>query len=358
MSRLKKLLIPGLTLIGVCTLAKAEVPASYEMDGDIESRYLRQDGEWASITNWFEVSVSGCRSAIRTGSMGDPAVEYFEYVCDGTKSALLIKYYPPEVRGLTGRRRPINQANLIINPGSVPEYGFGLITPVWLACASSCFFQKNGSQIEPIFYMGPGFREHHLKVEANWSLAGTNPKLPEWMCDFTDGKAYKDENGVFQTEPVPTPFDKPTTNAVFSVLSWTKLGDLHLPSKWQVIQYKPNFTSQTLEVQKIDTAYMTAVRDGTSRDSFAIQAPEYTRVTDRTLEARGVPVAEFSYISTNGKILSLSEMSQQRNFMPILKEGVKRVLVPKKRSPLVVAVLILCFVAVAAVWKWRTAERV
>lgn len=336
-------------LILICRTVDAEV--SYEMKGNIESRYLRHDGEWASITNWFEVSVSGCRSAIRAGSINDKAIEYFEYVCDGTKSALLIKYYPPEMRG----SRSINQANLIINSGPVPEYGFGLITHVWLACASSCFFQKKGGQIEPIFNMGPGFREHHLKVEANWSLAATNPKLPEWMCDFTDGKVYKEENGVFQTEPLPTPFDKPTTNAIFSVLAWRKLADLRLPSKWQVIEYKPDFTNQTLEAWKIVTAYTTAVRAGTSRDSFAIQAPQYTWVTDRTLEARGVPVAEFSYISTNGNILSLSEMSQQRNFMPILKEGVKKVLVPKKRSHVVIAVSILCFLTVVVFFGRRSA---
>lgn len=310
----------GLTLIGLCTLAKAEVPVSYEMDGNIESRYLRRDGRWGSNSNWFEVSVSGCRSAIRTGGMGDKAIDYFEYVSDGTNSELLIKYKPRK-EFLWNPKAPINQANVTINSGVIPEYGFGMITPVWVACASSCFFQKAGGPIEPIFFWDPGLREYHLKVKANWSLSAQNPQLPERVCDFTDGKDYNWEHGILKTEPLPKPFDKPATNCIFSVLSWTRLGDLHLPSKWQAVYYQPDLTNQTLEVRMIDTAYTTAVRSGTSRTSFEIQAPEYARITDCTLEAQGVPVRHYTYISTNGNILSLSEIRKQRDFAPILQKG-------------------------------------
>lgn len=348
----KKRLILGLALIGTCKQGAAAVSASYEMDGYVEQKYIRK-GEWDMITNWFQVAVSGARSTIRTGGMTDKAVDYFEYVNDGTNSEMLIKYNPPDP---LSARKPINQASVIINSGAVPEYGFGLITPVWLACASSHFFHSAGKQIEPIFYMGLGVRKHHLKVNAKWSLVAERPRLPEWMCDFSDGNTYNEENRALIVKKLPAPFDKPTTNSVYSVLSWTKVDDLHLPLEWRVIQYRPNLESQTLESKIISTGHTTVVRSGTSRDSFEIHAPEYSRVTDRTLEAQGVAVPEYTYLTTNGDLLPLSEIKKQIGFAPILAAGERRVPVHASDRRLIVLAaifIILCVLAVVLLWRWR-----
>lgn len=347
-------------LLGLCRGAEPGTTVSYEIDGGIEQKYIRLSGESGILTNWFHVSVSGCRSAIRTGSMGDKVINYFEYVSDGTNSELVIRYNPFEALtavavpndkgGLEAHKlaipeKPINQANVTINSSTVPEYGFGLITPVWIAYASSCFFQQSKTdQIEPIFFMGAGFREHHLKVKANWSLAAKSPELPEWMHDFTDGKLYKEEHETLITTESPEPFDKPTTNSIYSVSSWTNAYDLHLPLRWQLIQYRPNDRTRVLEPKIIATGYTTAVRKGTSRTSFEIWAPEFARVTDRTLEAQGVPVRQYTYLTTNGNLLALSGMEKQPGFAAILAAGQRGVHAPGRRVFLFGLIfVILCF---------------
>jgi hypothetical protein len=256
------------------------------------------------------------------------------------------------MRELSKAVKPLNQASLTINSGVVPEYGFGLITPVWIATASSCFFQNSKSrQIEPIVSMGRGFREYSLKVLADWKLSSANPKLPEWMFDFADGKQYREEKSQLISENLAEPFDHPHTNLIYSVLSWTNLGDLHVPLEWKVVQYQPNFATGVVEPKIIDAGHTASLRKGTARSSFQIAAPEYTRVVDRTLRAQGVPVREYAYITTNGDLLSALEITKWQGFVPILAEGRKEFPLPKRRSFTPVTVLVLlCVSTVIFVW--------
>jgi hypothetical protein len=91
----------ALALVAISVKSSAATSA-YEVEGDIERQYVRPDGEWGTSTNWFQVSVSGCKASIRTGGMSDKAVNYFEYVADGTNSALLISYIPAEEVSMAG----------------------------------------------------------------------------------------------------------------------------------------------------------------------------------------------------------------------------------------------------------------
>ncbi len=187
----------------------------------------------------------------------------------------------------------VNEANLFLNPSVVPDYGFGLITPVWLAYASSWFYQRAGQhRTEPVFFMGSGFRASHLTVESKWELARQPPRMLVWMCDFTDGNQYREEHGTLIKERLPAPFDKPTTNAFYEALSWTNLGPLRFPLEWRVVQYKPNFTRLSLEPTITTWGHTLDISNGTSLADFHPEIPLKTRVVDRTLESQGVPLRE------------------------------------------------------------------
>src|SRR6266478_1453322 len=106
---------------------------SFEAEGSIEHQFFLTNVPSVHWSNWFRLSVSGCRTVIRTGGMSDQSVEFFEHRCDGTKSSMLIKYRPELDLTTWKPRVPANEATLIVNNGLVPEYSYGIITPIWIA---------------------------------------------------------------------------------------------------------------------------------------------------------------------------------------------------------------------------------
>lgn len=339
-----------------CLLSRMASAVSYEATGVVEQSYFQGDGSQGLVTNWFRVAVSDRQAVIRTGGMTDPAVEFFEYSCDGSESALLIKYFedyrPP---GSDKHFQLLCYANLFVNSGVVPEYGFGLITPVWLAYASSGFYQRSDPHhTEPVFSMGSGFRANHLTVESRWQFAPEAPRMLAWMVDFSDGNQYHEDEGKLLKERLPPPFDKPATNAFVSVLSWTNFGKLHLPLEWRVVQYKVNLNELSLEPRITTHGYTLTVSNGTSRVDFRPEFPLITRVIDRTFQAHGLPLREYGYITTNGRILTIPELSAQVGFQANLAAAGGVVGSPSKPPVVFVAIIILISLAAAcALWRFR-----
>jgi hypothetical protein len=335
-------------------LTRLASAVQYEASGVAEQRYLQGDGSEGLVTNWFRVAVSDCHAVIRTGGMTDAAVEFFEYSCDGSNSTLLIKYLPnQELKKKV--REIVNEANLFVNTGVVPEYGLGLITHVWLAYASSCFYQRSTTnRTEPVFFMGSGFRENHLTVESTWQLSQEQPRVLTWMCDYSDGHRYWEEHDTLLKERLPPPFDKPATNAFYSVSSWTNLDNQHLPLEWSVVQYKPNLAKGFIEPRITTLGHTLSLGNGTSRAHFVQEMPLRTRVIDKTLEAKGLPIRQYGYLTTNGQLLTLAAIKAQPGFAPNLEAGLRAASLSSRRQLiLVVMVILVSFPVVIAVWRSR-----
>ena len=304
----------------VQTLRKEQVPlaAAYQVSGSTIVDFVKNDGSIKTVSNWFRVVVADCRSRITAGGMGDPRVEYFEYCCDGKNSSLLIKYFPGPVK-------LANQATLNLNTGPVPEYGNGQISQVWLAYASACFYQRSTpGRTDPVLNMGNGFRENHLKVKSEWKLTTSLPPVLEHMCDFSDGYRYNEQDGILLKEKWPSPFDKGSTNATYSVLQWTNYQGLTLPSEWQVIQYKPNLETGRLEPWVTTSGYTASVGTGAVDMNFAPSVPKVTRVIDNTLEAQGVPLRAYDYLAADGRLRTLAEIKRDPDFNLRFQEDAKK----------------------------------
>jgi hypothetical protein len=202
--------------------------------------------------------------------------------------------------------------------------------------------------------MGSGFRQSHLTVESRWQLAQEVPQVLTWMCDFTDGNQYREEHDTLLSERLPPPFDKPATNAFYLVLNWTNLENLHLPLEWSLVQYKPNLAERSLEPKITTRGFTLSVINGTSRTNFGPELPLKTRVIDRTFEAQGLPLRHYSYLTTNGQLLTLAEIKAQPGFAPSLAAGVRATRVSSKRDLILLATIILVsFPLVFLVWRSR-----
>jgi hypothetical protein len=365
----------GIFVIGFVTtlfgLSPASLAANYQASGSLIREYVKPDRSTGTVSNWFRIVRADCSCRITAGAIRDPAIESFEYRCDGTNSSLLIKYSPdytnlitakPNDRQLTTKTntepaRIANEATLMLNTGPVPEYGYGMISEVWLAYASACFYEAStNGRTEPVFSMGGGFREHHLTVKSEWKLTTSVPALLERMNDFSDGFRYNEQDGVVIKERLPGPFDKEHTNVVYSVLSWTNYGGLTLPYEWQVVQYKPDFQTGQLEPQVTTRGYTDSVETSDDQGTdFAPFAPKNTRVIDSTLEAQGVPFGSYDYVTTNGKLRTVAEMAQDRNFKWAVTDAEKVRTAPGKRMLVaILAVLLIVFPLVFLLHRnWR-----
>lgn len=349
--------------------ARGDSPAeAFEVEGTIDYNYRYENSDRRSqYTNWFRVSVKGCQSVIRAGGMTDERIEFFEYSCDGTNSALLISCFPATnitsahmMKGgkltevaLPQARTNLVDAQVILNSGVVPEYVFGLITPVWLAYASGCFYARGDSgEVEPVFFMGQGFRESGLKVRAQWQRASESPGLLAWMCDFYDGNRYGTDGSRFVTEPLPAPFNQPTTNVFYQVVEWTNSAGYKIPLRWKVERFRRNVQLQQLELESVTEGTCIGVRAGTTTTDFAARIPSRARITDRTLTARGLELKDFSYITYDGAAKTLPELQQLRGFQVALAEAQVGVRRREQRWMVVLAIVcVLAFPVVLVIWR-------
>ena len=301
--------------------------APYQVSGSIISDYVKADGSIRTVSNSFRVVVADCRSRITAGGgagAGAIGIESNEYCCDGTNSSLLVKFVP--------HTNTANQAELTLNTGPVPEYGNGLISQVWLAYASACFYMNSTSEwTDAVFFMGRGFRENDLKVRSEWKLTTRVPPVLEHMCDFSDGYRYntqyneQDDDNILLKEKMPRPFDRENTNAIYSVLQWTNFQGLTLPLEWRVVHYmptlEPNLANGKLEPRMTIHGYTTSVGTGAADMNFAPSVPKVTRVIDKTLEAQGVPLRMYIYLASDGRLRTLAEIKRDPDLKTALQEG-------------------------------------
>ncbi len=333
------------TLVGQTT---AILAAGYQVDGHILRGYTTPNGSQGTASNWFQVKVDRCSTTITAGPINDPVIEFFQHCFDGKNSSLLVKYVAQSPLKVA------NEATLMLNSGPVPEYGYGMISEVWLAYASACFYQRlaNGHS-PPVFDMGGGFRESHQMVKSDWRLTKTAPPLLDYMRDFADGFRYSEEDGKLLKQQLPSPFNRGYTNSIYSVILWTNHAGLTLPLQWRVVQYRPNLVTGRLE--PITThGFTTAISMEGYASDFSPHMPKNTRIIDNTLEAQGSPVHTYAYMTTNGQIRTLAQLEQETDFIFALQDAPPAPKRPAKRLliALVVFVLIL-FPSIFFAWKYR-----
>jgi hypothetical protein len=272
--------------------------------------------------------------------MGDSAVTQFEYYSDGTKVELVTRYDPnrtiTEVRKagpdgtvtekLRSPTKAANDATLILSTNVVPEYGFGLMASVWLAYASSCYYDSaNPEAVEPVSYLGPGFKEQHVNIKADWRLLNGRTPFIERSVEFADGFHYLQKGREFSKEPYPPPFDKGFTNCVYSVTQWTNISGSRFPLSWEVLQFKPDLDSGELKTRAHTYGRATEIGLEDVPMPQPSDLPQNTRIIDKTLEAQGIPIPTYAYMTTNGRVQSIAELRKQDLFQIALQNVSARV---------------------------------
>lgn len=341
---------------------------SFEIEGKIEQTYHLQNTDKISyLTNWFRLMVDGPKCKIRSGNLGDDAVRFFEHFCDGTNSYMLIQYdesktniahYISKGQNLvrtnsSGSRSNVNNATLIINVGLVPEYAYGLISPVWLAYGSGEFYLNNTSnRCEPVVSMGRGFRERGLTVDSQWKLSDRAPHILSSMCDFYDGKTYREEGGRFIEDSLPEPLDKPTTNVIYQVTSWTNFNTLSFPLSWEVVRYRPNVSRRKMELASKVKGVSQIIRSGLTTSQLELLLPNRTRITDKRLSQLGFSIGQYTYSVVDGQVKDPNELSELKDFkrsIAAAKAGAPRK--PQRFGLMAIMVLLMAFPVV--LWFWR-----
>jgi hypothetical protein len=251
--------------------------------------------------------------------------------------------------------KPRNEATVkIYKENPIPQYNFGF-EPIWLAYASSAYFQskKSGAKCEPVWDMGRQVRDSGIRFTSMWKLSDAAPHLLEWMSDFADGNLYTSAGGRLVSERLNVPFNAGYTNSVFKVLDWTNVAGMKLPFRFQATQYipDPKATAQPILLPlRVYEGIVTQTKPFAVSKSFSPNGPNATptQVLDkRFAKADHDPVATISYFSPSGSVLSMEAIKTNEVYKQAL--GGREPVVSSKKSRSVLF-LIIAVSVIFPVW--------
>jgi len=356
-----------LLIIGVfaCTVSAHE----YTVEGDmVYTEY--QQGHISIVTNYsFVVEVRDGSSKIRTVGLGSPGLDYAEYGWDKTNSYLLVKFSTNNsfktVWQLEGGKTSSKELNTAIKPRNeatvkiykddpIPQYNFGF-EPIWLAYASSSYFQKkkSGEKCEPVWDMGRRVRDSGIRFTSMWKLSDAAPHLLESMSDFADGNLYTTAGGRLVSERLNAPFNADYTNSLFKVLEWTNVAGMKLPLRFQATHYIPDTKATTEPILlplRVYEGSITRIKPFVVSKSFAPNGPiaTPTQVLDkRFAKADHDPVATISYFSPSGGVLSMEAIKTNEVYKQAL--GGREPVVSSKKSRYIL-ISIIALSVIFPVW--------
>jgi hypothetical protein len=247
----------------------------------------------------------------------DQGIEYNRYGAEDTNSSYFInKFIDVTVTNVTQVRnresidiplktpaKPKNEATAELRPTLVPPPMRGLISPVWIAYGSRCYFAGRDSIIEPLFYMGNQRLQSVISVRGSWRFSPKAPYLLTSLIDYRDGKVLGLQH----------PFTLETTNSVYEVLNWTNIGALTIPQQFRITHYVPDTKATDvprLAVFAVIDGVATEVLDRTEITDFSPAVSVATRVVDRRFKKETQSDQPIVYMAKAGKILNLEEMRE------------------------------------------------
>ena len=256
----------------------------------------RSDYYYESLTNEFEVYVSGGRWLVKLGT-DDPAVYDYRVVSsDGEDTYLLLNY---ETR-LKQSTQPLpNIGDGVILKGSIPCFGIAEEAgAVWLTYAARSHFSENAQDdrraVPFVTYVRPSpiTRGEGLAVEnARWLLNDKSPHFPETVTYSVNDLAAE---GFDVSHNMSS--GHAFTNVYYRVLSFVDNGGFQFPNEATVQIYRPNpKQKQRVEAQLCQEFQLTAINItlGQTLGLFRPILPGKTIVNDRRFDKAGVLLAYF-----------------------------------------------------------------
>jgi RNA polymerase sigma factor (sigma-70 family) len=291
----------------------------FEADGELTVQQIHGDKITSQESESFEVSVKDDKWFIATKPQpgSQPAV-MARYEIGGENDTIYqVSYFAKKTLAL-------NTAIGRIETATVPEnYVGNQIAELWLAFASSHYLDgaKNG-KLKPVYHMNDSsMRKEGWENTAQWKRFDGEPRLPQTV-DYINEKDIGVNGGRRLFIPLPPPFVKGFTRASYTVDSVTNIGGLTLPTGFSFKEYyvERNTRPAELKVMRIVQATVTSVRTVCQRTNFIPTISEPTYVGDDRFARTPQPIAELTYMVTNGvwpatNVQWLKDLYQQDLYM-------------------------------------------
>jgi len=277
---------------------------------------------------WFSAILDDQHPCIRVGGTDDPAISYFEYGVLGEDSYCLVVYdtnYSITDYYNGGKRvqvkEPIkaqNSAMLYLDSGRLPQSGFSIITPLWVAYCSANFFNKTGShklQIPPLFSISDQFGRHRGLCLTSCNFSPAEPFLPDTIVQVVKGADFR------------PPFNGSGTNAIFCNLTWTNSQNHKITQHFRAVEYFPHAKGkESASWERIYDGVATSIAVYTNAPRTLV-IPKVTRIVERRRAYTDSDLGH-AYTTTDGSLLSKSNLSL-RPSTRILKTA----MAPELRAP-------------------------
>lgn len=293
--------------------------------GSIESKYYDSSERLThSIVYKFKSIVGNCVWDIKLIPTSPTNVTY-EVKYDGNNI-----YFIHDSSTLVEKQRTTGQeiknvAIALVVKGSVPHDPFAEgIGPVWLAYASSCYFnRKTNDEIEPMFSVADGLilQDQIVHLKGAWQLDSSN-SFPTEVRLFNQGNLLTFRNLESQGKfKYPPPYDVGFVICQFNVTGVTNLGYLQLPASahFKVFGTKQKARSnKDLRVVSEHEISCHEISVETLLDDGPPELPGPTLVKDSRF--LGERVAGFSYL-TDKRMLTDSEVRNVPQYQTAKRVG-------------------------------------
>lgn len=306
----------------------------YTVEGEIIYKMYMKEGEvFDSQTNEFEVFVKDREWLIKmTPKETNIAVLRYDVGSDGYDTYRVDMLNSALYKALAAKslatRKSTNSVDISriqlawVGPGVMPFFDNALAPPVWLAYASTSYFQDTtNTSLNPLWQLQrPALLYMIPKVPAEWELFKGQPYLPLRVTYYSDGKVYSERTNAwevgFDARDEPKPFDGGYSHTVYAVTATTNLGKLQLPLEFKITDYVPKYGNTNKEVRVWLTyeGKMLHAQPKCTITSFVPELPVPTDVYDyRTLELTP-RVEHLYYRATNDSWLQLTNALMTRKY--------------------------------------------
>ena len=340
----RKLFLIAFILTNLAALASSALSSQvdFKVSGILESRAIQEGGLPDKITTHvFTAATKGETNCVDINEVNDPKIAGWQYFSLRTNSYLVVKWTPPsgktirvyqgpshyvDVLDTTVQNRMID-TTLTVAPWVVPRLDASAIAPVWLAFFSGNYFaSRKDSFVDPIVMSIDRIREADIQVPANWRLITNNSLiLPARVVYYTDGKMYSiPANGIgLHTKRMSAPYNNPTTNAIYEVLTWTNSAGFTLPESFHLLQYSTvsnGLDANELKLTAIYEGIITNVSTAVDSSEVSLRLPEKAQIVEERFSREIPPLYHFAYTTTNGRVATLEAVRS----LPAYKSAIQR----------------------------------
>jgi RNA polymerase sigma factor (sigma-70 family) len=274
----------------------------FEADGELTVQQIHGDKILHQASESFQISVKDDKWFIVTKPQpGSQPAGIVRYEVGGENNTIYqVSYFDKKTLAPTS----LNTAIGLVETAIVPKNIAGSqIAELWLAFASSHYLDgaKNG-KLKPVYDMiDSKMRNEGWEDTAQWKRFDVEPRLPQ-MVDYINEKNVGVNGGQRLLIPLPPPFVKGFTRASYNVDLVTNVGGLTLPTSFSFKEYYVERNTQPagLKVMRIVQANVTGVRAVCERTNFIPTLTEATYIGDDRFARTPKPVAELTYMITNG----------------------------------------------------------